>query len=113
MKKTLTVNLGGTVFHIDEDAYRLLDNYLCNLRLHFRKQEGAEEIVNDIENRISELFAEKLSAGSQVITIADVEEVIAPIFYTVPLQLLAYHVVLIKGTDVDQPRNLAKSVTVE
>ena len=37
MKKTLTVNLGGTVFHIDEDAYRLLDNYLCNLRLHFRK----------------------------------------------------------------------------
>ena len=113
MKKTLTVNLGGTVFHIDEDAYRLLDNYLCNLRLHFRKQEGAEEIVNDIENRISELFAEKLSAGSQVITIADVEEVIAPIFYTVPLQLLAYHVALIKGTDVDQPRNLAKSVTVE
>ena len=42
-----------------------------------------------------------------------VEEVIAPIFYTVPLQLLAYHVALIKGTDVDQPRNLAKSVTVE
>lgn len=34
MKKTLTVNLGGTVFHIDEDAYRLLDNYLCNLKLH-------------------------------------------------------------------------------
>lgn len=56
MKKTLTVNLGGTVFHIDEDAYRLLDNYLCNLRLHFHKQEGAEEIVNDIENRISELL---------------------------------------------------------
>ena len=77
MKKTLTVNLGGTVFHIDEDAYRLLDNYLCNLKLHFRKQEGAEEIVNDIENRISELFAEKLAAGSQVITITDVEEVIA------------------------------------
>lgn len=77
MKKTLTVNLGGTVFHIDEDAYRLLDNYLNNLKLHFRKQEGAEEIVNDIENRISELFSEKLSAGSQVITIADVEEVIA------------------------------------
>ncbi|TGE07513.1 glutamine--fructose-6-phosphate aminotransferase, partial [Salmonella enterica subsp. enterica serovar Poona] len=42
-----------------------------------------------------------------------VEEGSAPIFYTVPLQLLAYHVALIKGTDVDQPRNLAKSVTVE
>lgn len=77
MKKTLTVNLGGTVFHIDEDAYRLLDNYLCNLRLHFRKQEGAEEIVNDMEMRISELFTENLNAGLQVITIAEVEEVIA------------------------------------
>lgn len=58
MKKTLTVNLGGTVFHIDEDAYRLLDNYLCNLKLHFRRQAGADEIVNDIELRISELFRE-------------------------------------------------------
>lgn len=77
MKKTLTVNLGGTVFHIDEDAYRLLDNYLSNLKLHFHKQQGAEEIVTDIENRISELFMEKLNGGSQVITIADVEEVIA------------------------------------
>lgn len=76
MKKTLTVNLGGTVFHIDEDAYRLLDNYLCNLKLHFRRQAGADEIVNDIELRISELFSEKLTAGSQVITIADAEEVI-------------------------------------
>lgn len=77
MKKTLTVNLGGTVFHIDEDAYRLLDNYLSNLRLYFRRQEGAEEIVNDIEIRISELFSEKITAGSQVITISDVDEVIA------------------------------------
>ncbi|MFP1862726.1 glutamine--fructose-6-phosphate transaminase (isomerizing) [Lonsdalea quercina] len=49
----------------------------------------------------------------KIISLPHVEEVIAPIFYTVPLQLLAYHVALIKGTDVDQPRNLAKSVTVE
>ena len=42
-----------------------------------------------------------------------VDSVIAPILYTIPLQLLAYHVALIKGTDVDKPRNLAKSVTVE
>lgn len=77
MKKTLTVNLGGTVFHIDEDAYCLLDNYLSNLKIHFRKEAGADEIIDDIERRISELFAEKLTAGSQVITITDVEEVIA------------------------------------
>ena len=59
MKKTLTVNLGGTVFHIDEDAYQLLDKYLANLRIHFRKEEGSEEIMNDFEMRISELFNER------------------------------------------------------
>ncbi len=53
------------------------------------------------------------SDNMHIIELPHVEEVIAPIFYTVPLQLLAYHVALIKGTDVDQPRNLAKSVTVE
>lgn len=49
----------------------------------------------------------------RVMNLSHVEEAIAPIVYTVPLQLLSYHVALIKGTDVDQPRNLAKSVTVE
>ena len=45
--------------------------------------------------------------------IPSVPKLIAPIVYTIPLQLLAYHVAVLKGTDVDQPRNLAKSVTVE
>lgn len=76
MKKTLTVNLGGTVFHIDEDAFHLLDKYLSNLKMHFRKEEGAEEIVKDMELRISELFTEKVNSGAQVISINDVEEVI-------------------------------------
>ena len=49
----------------------------------------------------------------KVITLPHVSEIVAPIYYTVPMQLLAYHVALIKGTDVDQPRNLAKAVTVE
>jgi len=48
-----------------------------------------------------------------VIELGEVDDIISPIVYTIPLQLLAYHVALIKGTDVDQPRNLAKSVTVE
>lgn len=76
MKKTLTVNLGGTVFHIDEDAYQLLDKYLSNLRIHFRKEEGSEEIMNDFEMRISELFGERIRLGHEVITIEHVEEVI-------------------------------------
>lgn len=51
--------------------------------------------------------------GVKLLRVAQANDVLAPIIYTVPLQLLAYHVALIKGTDVDQPRNLAKSVTVE
>jgi len=77
MKKTITVNLNGRVFTIDEDAYRLLDNYLNNLRIYFRKEEGASEIIADFEARIEELFSEKIRMGYQVITIEQVEEVIA------------------------------------
>jgi glutamine---fructose-6-phosphate transaminase (isomerizing) len=51
--------------------------------------------------------------GVTVIPVPSVHEMLAPIVYTVPLQLLAYHAAVLKGTDVDQPRNLAKSVTVE
>lgn len=51
--------------------------------------------------------------GMDIIELPHVNDVIAPIIYTIPLQLLSYHVAILKGTDVDQPRNLAKSVTVE
>lgn len=53
------------------------------------------------------------ATGFKTIVLPKVDEITAPIFYTVPLQLLSYHIALIKGTDVDQPRNLAKAVTVE
>ncbi|HHF5211916.1 TPA: glutamine--fructose-6-phosphate transaminase (isomerizing) [Haemophilus influenzae] len=53
------------------------------------------------------------SEGMKSITMPKVNDIVAPIFYTIPMQLLSYYVALIKGTDVDQPRNLAKSVTVE
>ena len=64
------------------------------------------------------LFADKESGlqageGQVVLEVPHVSDLLAPIVYTIPLQLLSYHVALIKGTDVDQPRNLAKSVTVE
>lgn len=77
MKRTFTINLGGIVFHIDEDAYDLLDDYLNNLRIHFKKEESAEEIVHDMELRISELFSNRLNERNQVITLKDVEEIIA------------------------------------
>jgi glucosamine--fructose-6-phosphate aminotransferase (isomerizing) len=55
----------------------------------------------------------KAEEGVHVMQLPPVHEITAPIVYTVPLQLLSYHVAVLKGTDVDQPRNLAKSVTVE
>ena len=55
----------------------------------------------------------KPSDSITIITMPSVDVFLSPIVYTIPLQLLSYHVALIKGTDVDQPRNLAKSVTVE
>lgn len=76
MKKTFTVNLGGSVFHIDEDAYQLLDKYLSNLRIHFNKEDESGEIMNDFELRISELLGERIRLGYEVITIEHIEEVI-------------------------------------
>ena len=77
MKKTVTVNLDKTIFNIDDDAYTVLESYLEALHDHFKKEEGGQEIMNDIESRISELFKERLGFGMQVITLQEVNEVIA------------------------------------
>ncbi len=76
MKKTLTVNLNGKVYHIDEDAFQMLDSYLKNLQNCFRHEEGGEEIVADMESRISELFSESLIDDATVVNIALVQDVI-------------------------------------
>jgi phage shock protein C len=76
MKKTLNINIRGIVFNIDEDAYQKLNNYLSEIYRHYKGQPGCDEIVSDIENRVVELFQERLSSQKQVITMSDVEEVI-------------------------------------
>ena len=76
MKKTVTVNLSGTVYNIDEDAYALLDSYLKNLRVCFKREVDGEEIVRDMEARIAELLNEDLGDKQTVITIENVEKVI-------------------------------------
>ena len=76
MKKTLTVNLNGRVFNIDEDAYELLENYLSNLKSYFREKSDAAEILFDFEARIEELFSENIKSGYEVISIEQVEAVI-------------------------------------
>ncbi len=76
MKKTIDLNISGIAFHLDEDAYAKLKKYLDEINKHFSNKKGHADIINDIENRIAELFQQKLSAKKQVISIEDVEEVI-------------------------------------
>lgn len=76
MKKTLTINISGTVFHIDEDAYEKLKSYLQKINAHFSGQEGGHEIVTDIEARIAELFTQKMNSEQTVVNETMVNEVI-------------------------------------
>ena len=77
MNKTVNINLAGTFFHIDEDAFAKLTRYLDAIRRSFSDPNGQDEIIKDIEARISELFSEKINNTSQVITIKELDEVIA------------------------------------
>lgn len=76
MKKTLTINLNNTVFHIDDDAYELLQSYLAEVSHHFKSETEKADIMSDIEARIAELFSEKMDKQKNVITIEDVDTVI-------------------------------------
>jgi phage shock protein PspC (stress-responsive transcriptional regulator) len=77
MKITVSINLGGYSFHIDEDAHAELKMYLRNLELHFAGEESASEILSDIESRMAELLRPMITNHKQVITLADVRQVIA------------------------------------
>jgi phage shock protein PspC (stress-responsive transcriptional regulator) len=77
MKITVSINLGGYSFNIDEDAYAELKRYMKNLELHFAGEESSSEILSDIETRMAELFRTKLTNYKQVIDIKDVQQVIA------------------------------------
>ncbi|MCL6217248.1 PspC domain-containing protein [Zunongwangia pacifica] len=77
MNKTININLAGMFFHIDEDAYTKLQHYLDAIKRSFTDKQGRDEIILDIEARIAELFAEKRADKSQVISMKDVDEVIA------------------------------------
>lgn len=77
MKITVSINLGGYSFNIDEDAYAELKMYLRNLELHFAHEESASEILSDIETRMAELFRTKITSYKQVINIEDVRQAIS------------------------------------
>jgi phage shock protein PspC (stress-responsive transcriptional regulator) len=76
MNKTVQANIGGFVFFLDEEAYSALEHYLKSLRKTFRNEDGADEIINDIEIRIAELFKEYLGNHREVVSTQDVNKAI-------------------------------------
>ncbi len=104
----------GPLALIDEDmpvvvvapTNELLDKLKSNMQV-VRARGGQLYVFTDSDSGVVS------EPGMKVVSMPHVNRLIAPIVYTVPLQLLSYHVAVLKGTDIDQPRNLAKSVTVE
>jgi len=78
MNKTIIININGIVFHIEEDAYDTLRSYMIEIKKHFGNSEDSKEILGDIENRIAEMFTEKIQSGyKEVIVHQDVDQVIS------------------------------------
>jgi len=77
MNKTTTISLGKLFFHIEEEAFRLLSEYLRNIKLYLSNEESREEIIADIEARIAELFMQHMKSDREVVSVADVNDVIA------------------------------------
>ncbi len=76
MKKTISINISGILFHIEEDGYDSLRKYLDAINIHFSSYSDNQEIISDIENRIAEIFLSNLKNNKQVITAENVEKLI-------------------------------------
>ena len=76
MNKTITSNIAGYVFHIDENAFDKLDAYLNTIRSYFKDSQGKDEIIADIEARLAEMLHERIGDMKQVVTLEDVNQVI-------------------------------------
>ncbi len=76
MKKTVSINIGGIIFHIEEDGFEKLKSYLDSVNRYFSSFDDSKEIISDIEGRIAEIFLSKLTASRQTINIDDVNDLI-------------------------------------
>ena len=79
MKKNISINLFGTLYAIDEDAYTLLERYLNSMKSYFARQQGGEEIADDIEHRVAELLWQQKQQGMEAVNIDMVKGIIAKI----------------------------------
>lgn len=75
MKPTVRVSIGGLAFNLEEDAFHVLDSYLKSLRRHFSENPEADEIIADIESRLSELLQMRINGNDGVVSITDAQEI--------------------------------------
>ncbi len=75
MQRIIQINIAGRIIPIEEDAYLLLKSYISSLEYQFAQEDGKDEIIQDIENRIAELFSLRLQSGTAAIDISDVKKV--------------------------------------
>ena len=76
MKRSISINLSGILFHIEEDAYERLSQYLNEIKAYFNRIDSSGEVIQDIESRMAEVFSQKVGPTKQVITSEDVEQLI-------------------------------------
>ena len=81
MQRIIQITIGGQVIPIEERAYDGLNKYITSLELQFAGEAGKDEIIQDIENRIAELFSARLQGGAQAIVSSDVQKVIETLGY--------------------------------
>jgi phage shock protein PspC (stress-responsive transcriptional regulator) len=74
MKRNISINISGIIFYIEEDGFDLLQPYLESIAKYFARFDDSREIIADIENRIAEIFQEKINPQKQVITLVDVQD---------------------------------------
>ncbi|MDB5264215.1 MAG: hypothetical protein JWQ14_3498 [Adhaeribacter sp.] len=105
MKKNISINLQGMIFHIEEDGYEQLSQYLAAIKAYFSAYAGHEEIIADIEARIAEIFFSKLSPTKQVITSDDVQALVAQMGSVKDFQTLEDDETEYAAPSAEQPGN--------
>lgn len=107
MKKNISINIGGIIFHIEEDGYDKLKSYLDSVNKYFSSFDDSKEIIADIEGRIAEIFLSKLDEGKQIINQEDVNDLIATMGTTKDFEAT------IESEPEDQPKTEAQESSEE
>ena len=108
MKKTISINISGVIFHIEEDGYDKLKNYLTTVQQYFSTYEDSQEIVTDIENRIAEKLLAKLkSADKQAVSLEDVNELTAAMGTVADFEAVEEEEVLVTNGGRNSAQNTA------